>query len=179
VNGGLGRRYARALLELAQEAGTAAPVGDDLARLAAAFEDPSLQAVVSSPAIAGAARRKVVADVVAAVGVSKLVANLVGLLADRGRLLVLPDVARSYERLLDQRLGRARVRIASAVALTPAQKAELTDLAKRLTGRQDVIVTTAVDADLLGGVVLDAGGTVYDGTIRTQLVRLSKEMAGA
>jgi len=179
VSGGLGRRYARALLALAQEQGTAAAVGDELARLAATFGDPELRAVLTSPAVDAASRRKIVGNVVASLGVSKLVANLVGLLADRGRLPILDDVARSYERLLDQRLGRARVRIASATALGAAEKAELTELAKRLTGSAEAVVTTAVDADLLGGVVLDAGGTVYDGSVKTQLARLSKEMAGA
>lgn len=179
MSGGLGRRYARALLALAQADGTAATAGDELARIAATFEHSLLRAVVLSPAIDATSRRKIVTDVVAAVGVSKLVANLVGLLADRGRLPFLPDVARSYERLLDQRLGRARVRIASAVALSAAEKTELNALARRLTGCTEVLVTTDVDGELLGGVVVDAGGTVYDGSVRTQLVRLSKEMAGA
>jgi F-type H+-transporting ATPase subunit delta len=179
MSGGLGRRYARALLGLAQAAGTAAAVGDELARLAATFEDPQLRAVLLSPAIAAASRRKVVADVVATLGVSKVVANLVGLLADRGRLPILPDVARSYEKLLDRHLGRTRVRIVSAATLDAGEKAELTDLAKRLTESHEVIVTSAVDADLLGGVILDTGGTVYDGSVKTQLARLSKEMAGA
>ena len=179
MSGGLGRRYARALLALAQADGTAAAVGDELVRLAATFDHAQLRAVVLSPAIDAASRRKVVRDVVAAVGVSKLVANLVGLLTDRGRLLILADVAQSYEQLLDRRVGRTRVRIASAVTLDTAEKAELTELAKRLTDSREVIVTSAVDAELLGGVVLDTGGTVYDGSIRTQLARLSKEMAGA
>jgi F-type H+-transporting ATPase subunit delta len=179
VSGGLGRRYARALLALTQQQGSTAAVGEELARVAASFEQADLRAVVSSPAIDAGSRRKIVTDVVAALGVSKLVANLVGLLADRGRLPILPDVARSYERLLDQRLGRARVRIASAAALSAAEKAEVTELAKRLTNSTEAIVTTDVDSELLGGVVLDAAGTVYDGSVKTQLARLSKEMAGA
>jgi F-type H+-transporting ATPase subunit delta len=179
VSGGLGRRYARAILALAQEQGSAAAVGDEIERLAATFEDPELRAVLLSPAIDAGSRRKIAINVVASLGVSKLVANFVALLADRGRLPILPDVARSYERLLDQRLGRTRVRLVSATALGAAEKAELIELAKRLTGSAEAIVTTGVDAELVGGVVLDAAGTVYDGSVRTQLARLSKEMAGA
>jgi len=179
VSGGLGRRYARAILALAQEQGSAAAVGDEIERLAATFEDPELRAVLLSPGIDAGSRRKIAINVVASLGVSKLVANFVALLADRGRLPVLPDVARSYERLLDQRLGRTRVRLVSATALGAAEKAELIELAKRLTGSAEAIVTTEVDAELVGGVVLDAAGTVYDGSVKTQLARLSKEMAGA
>jgi F0F1-type ATP synthase delta subunit len=40
-----------------------------------------------------------------------------------------------------------------------------------------VVATSEVDSELLGGVVLDVGGTVYDGSVRSQLARLGKEMA--
>jgi F-type H+-transporting ATPase subunit delta len=101
------------------------------------------------------------------------------LLADRDRLDVLPDVARAYDTLVDRELGRARVTIRSAQALTPADLTELEQLARRLTGASQVIVSTAVDPDLIGGVVLDAAGTVYDGSVKTQLARLADRMANA
>jgi F0F1-type ATP synthase delta subunit len=51
------------------------------------------------------------------------------------------------------------------------------ELARRLTGRREVLPTTEVDPELLGGVTLDIGGTVYDGSLKTQLARLTKDMA--
>ena len=116
MTGNLARRYARALLELAREAGTLDASGQEVAAAAAVFSEPRLRAVVLNPAIQGGARRKIVGDVVAALGVSGDVGNLVKLLADRGRL------------------------------------------------------------QLLGGVVLDIGGTVWDGSLRTQLARMSTQL---
>jgi F-type H+-transporting ATPase subunit delta len=179
VTGGLARRYARALLELARESAALTDAGEELSAVAATFDEPRLRAVVLNPAIAAGARRRVVSGVVDALDVSPQVGNLVRLLADRDRLTLLPKVAQSYDALVDAELGRSRVRIRSAAPLGPAEKAELTELAKRLVGARDVVVATDVDAELLGGVILDAGGTVWDGSVRTQLARIGKEMAGS
>jgi len=179
VNGSLGRRYARALLGLAREQGALAAVGGELARAAETFAQPDLRAVVLNPGLAATARRAIVGTVVERLGLSAVVGNLIRLLADRDRLAVLPAVARAYDTLVDRELGRARVTIRSAAPLTDGQLTELEQLARRLSGGAEVIVTTKVDADLIGGVVLDTRGTVYDGSVKTQLARLAKAMAGA
>jgi F-type H+-transporting ATPase subunit delta len=175
--GSLGKRYARALLALAREDGALEPTGEDIARAAATFDEPRLRAVVLSPAIAPSARLRITRQVVTALGLSRNVGNLVSLLGERDRLHVLGDIARWYENLVDEALGRTRAHIRSAVALGVAEKAELVELARRLTGRREVRASVEIDPELLGGVVLDAAGTVYDGSIRTQLERLGREMA--
>jgi F-type H+-transporting ATPase subunit delta len=177
VTGNLARRYARALLDLARESGTLDASGKEVADAAAVFSEPRLRAVVLNPAIEGGARRRIVGEVVAALGVSSHVGNLVKLLADRGRLQLLGEVSQAYEVLVDHELGRTRARIRSAAPLGAAEKTELTELAKRLVHTDDVIVDTEVDPELLGGVVLDIGGTVWDGSLRTQLARMSTQMA--
>ncbi len=179
MTGGLARRYARALLDLAREAGSLDATGEELVAVAAAFDEPRLRAVVLNPAIESGARHKVVGGVVDALGASPSIGNLVRLLADRDRLAILPQVAQAYGALVDAEVGRTRVRIRSAAPLGPAEQEELTNLARRLVGGGEVIVTTEVDAELLGGVVLDVGGTVWDGSVRTQLESISKEMAGS
>lgn len=177
MSGGLARRYARALLGLVPDRGALDATGAELARVADAFAEPRLRAVVLNPGIDLGARRRIVGEVVEQLGVSADVGNLVRLLADRDRLPIVGDVARAFEAMVDSALGRARVRIRAAQPLGAAEKAEIVDLAKRLVGL-DVAATTEVDPELLGGVVLDAGGTVYDGSIRTQLARVANEMAG-
>jgi len=105
------------------------------------------------------------------------VRNLIGLLAERDRLEILADLARWYDTLLDDELGRVRVAIRSATALSAVERNELIELARRLTDRQEILAATELDSELIGGVVLDIGGTVYDGSLRTQLARLTREMA--
>jgi len=178
VTGRLGKRYARALLELARAAGTLEATGEELGRAVAAFEEPRLRPFLLSPAIDRALRERTAKAVVAALGLSKTVANTIALLADRDRLAILPDVARWFDQLLDDELGRARVTVRSAAPLSVAEKNELIAVARRLTGRQNVIAATEIDAELLGGAILDIAGTVYDGSVKAQLARLSKDMAG-
>jgi F-type H+-transporting ATPase subunit delta len=177
LTGRLAKRYARALFKLAREEGSLESTGQELARAAAAFDEPRLRPFVLSPAIDAVVRLRTTRSVAEALRVSKTVANLVGLLAERDRIAILSDVARWYEALVDDELGRARITIRSAALLSIAEKNGLIELARRLTGRREILATTEVDADLLGGAVLDIGGTVYDGSLRTQLTRLTKEMA--
>lgn len=177
MTGSLGKRYARALFQLAREAGNAEAIGEELARTGAAFEEPRLRLLLLSPAIEKRARLETTRKIIRALQVSEVIGTLIALLAERDRLTVLGDVGRWYDQLLDDALGRARVAIRSAAPLRGAEKAELVELARRLTGRRDVIASTEVDPELLGGIVLDVGGTIYDGSLRTQLARLSKEMA--
>ena len=177
MTGRLAKRYARALLGLAHEDGTLEATGEELTRAVAAFEEPRLRPLVLSPVIDASARLRTAKAVAAAVGVSKKVENLLGLLAERDRLAILPDIARWYEVLVDEQLGRARAVIRSAAPLSAAERNELIALAKRLTGRREVLATTEIDPDLLGGAVLDVSGTVYDGSLKAQLARLMKDMA--
>ena len=177
MNGRLGKRYARAVLALAREDGTLEATGEELNRAAATFDEPRLRPLVLSPVIDAGARRQTARGVAEALGLSPTVRNLIGLLAERDRLAILPDVARWYDALLDDELGRTRVAIRSATALSAAERNELIELARRLTGRGKILAANELDAELLGGVVLDIGGTVYDGSLKTQLARLTKEMA--
>jgi F-type H+-transporting ATPase subunit delta len=177
VTGRLAKRYARALLDLAREEGTLAPTAEELARAAATFEEPRLRPLLLSPAIDAGTRRRTTRAVLEALRLSKTVTNLISLLAERDRLPILGDVARWYEELLDRELGRARVTIRSAAPLSTSERSALVELARRLTRSREVVATTEVDPELLGGIILDAAGTVYDGSIRTQLARLSREMA--
>ena len=177
MTGRLAKRYARAVFDLAREENRLEALGEEIWRAAAAFEDPRVQQLLLSPVIDAGVRLRTAKDIIASLGLSPTVNNLVTLLAERGRLAILPEVARWYRDLLDVELGRVRVTISSAVPLGTAAKNELVALARRLTGRREVLASIEVDPELLGGVVLDTGGTVYDGSLQAQLARLRKEMA--
>jgi F-type H+-transporting ATPase subunit delta len=177
VTSRLGKRYARALLALAREEGTLEATAEELNRAAGTFDEPRLRPLVLSPVIDAGARRRTAKGVAEALGLSPTVRNLIGLLAERDRLAILPEIVRWYDTLLDDELGRTRVGIRSATALTAAERNELIELARRLTGREKILAASELDSELIGGVVLDIGGTVYDGSLKTQLARLTKEMA--
>jgi len=177
MTGSLGRRYARALLGIARDAHTLERTSEELARLTGTLTSPELRAVVISPALPASSRRTIVERIVERCAVAPPVGNLVRLLADRDRLSILPDVARAFGALLDGELGRVRVHVRSATSLDDEQMGELQALAEKLAASSSVVLTTEVDPTLVGGVVLNVGGKVYDGSVKTQLTRLARHMA--
>ena len=180
MTGSLARRYARALLELAREAGTLDATGQELAAVAAAFDEPRLRAVVLNPAVDGGARRRGRrrGDRRArrvAVGRQSGERSSPTAIACRS----CSQVAQAYDELVDAELGRTRVRIRVGDA-AGRRREDRADRARETPRRaNEVVVTTEVDPELLGGVVVDIGGTVCDGSLRTQLARISKDMAGS
>jgi F-type H+-transporting ATPase subunit delta len=104
------------------------------------------------------------------------VRKLLILLAERDRLVLLPDLLASYrERLLDH-ANVVRAELTSAVELPPERAQAIERRLAELTGRS-VALTTRVDASLIGGIVARVGGTVYDGSVTTQLQKLRARLA--
>ena len=176
MTGSIARRYGRALFDLASEAGLVDEVGAQLAELAEAVE--SLDAGALAPGLLSPAQRDSLARaLVARVSGSSTISNFIGVLAANDRLEQLPGVRDQFEKLADTEAGRVRVTIRSASPLSDAERAALKTKFESITGRR-VLETVEVDPDLLGGVTVEAEGRVYDGSVRTQLARLERQMAG-
>jgi F-type H+-transporting ATPase subunit delta len=173
-----GTRYARALLDVAlQERIDPSLVESELAALTALFDrDETLRKVLLNPAVPAPRKRSAIAEIARQASVTTIVRKLLILLAERDRLVLLPDLLASYrERLLD-RANVVRAELTSAVELPPERAQAIQRRLAELTGRS-VALTTRVDASLIGGIVARVGGTVYDGSITTQLERLRARLA--
>jgi F-type H+-transporting ATPase subunit delta len=175
----LAKRYARALLALAKEDGDPAAVATALERAAVALEGPTVAPVVASPALDTETRLTLVRKLIASLGLPKLVGNCLCLLAERQRLDLVGDLWRTYVDLLDEALGRRRVLVRSASPLTDEQMRRVLDGMHRVMGGGEIIPLVEVDPDLIGGVVVEVGGVVYDGSIRTQVNGLARRMVAA
>src|SRR6185295_6157407 len=97
-----------------------------------------------------------------------LTRNFLAVLADHRRLDQLAPIAEHYQRLVDDALGRVRARIVSAAEMSADEETALTTVIERLTGKK-VVAERSIDPELLGGVTVEVGGKVYDGSLRTQL----------
>lgn len=177
MKGAVSRRYAKALFSLAKGSDRLEPTADELLRLARAAANPALEPVLKSPLLSVSRRNQLATTLIEDLQLSDLLTRFVRLLADRQRLGELPGIADFYLQLLDDEKGRVRLGVRTAVALTDAQQKQLVDTFARLTGK-DVIPTITVDAELLGGVVAEVEGKVYDGSVRTQLDRIADDLAG-
>jgi F-type H+-transporting ATPase subunit delta len=175
------RRYARALLDVAQKQGDATTFRGELEQLSGTIAGhKELAALFFRPGL-GAERRAKLVNAVFGGRVSELASRLLGLLAERDRLALLPTITEAFVRLHNESRGVLPAEARSAVALDAAQQDALAAALKRATGR-DIELKLAVDPSVLGGLLVTMGGRTYDGTVRRQLQslrqRLSQGMTG-
>ena len=176
LSGSIARRYAKALFGLAIEQDRLEAWSDALAALQAAVDrSPDLGEVLSNPVYSKEQRREIVKRLASALKLDGAPASLLSLLADRNRLGHLDGIVRSFRELADEKLGRVRAQVTTAVALGASDEKALAEKLARAT-RTRIIVERAVDPALLGGVVARVGSVVYDGSIRTQLEALRREL---
>lgn len=178
VNVSIARRYARALLDVASEAGRVDAVAEQLTAFARAFaKSPELTDVLLNPAYTRTQRSQVVEGVMKALpgGPDPLLASTLRLLVDRNRLGYLADIARLFGDMADARAGRVRGHVTTAAPLTSDALAGIQKQLQQLTQR-NVILETRVDPSLLGGVSAQVGSILYDGSLRTQLEEMRREL---
>lgn len=169
-------RYARALFDVALKESDPQAVEQELAAFVALVQGhDQLAKVAVNPAVPAPRKAALVAELAARAGLSPVTARLLGLLATRDRLVLLPDLLEQYrQRVLDhQQVARATV--TTAVPLTGESVAALGRAFARVTGRQ-VQVTPRVDPGVIGGVVAQIGSVVYDGSVRRQLERIREAL---
>lgn len=167
------RRYAKAVFALAQEQHQIEAVGQQLLAAMELLATPPLPEVIASPLLAAERRRAIVRTVSQQLALSPVMSTFLLLLADRRRLDQMASIADHYQRLEDRALGRVRLLIRSAVPLSENQRTRIADAFQRMLGRT-VLARVEVEPALLGGVIAEAEGKVYDGSVRTQLERLGQ-----
>lgn len=171
-------RYARALLDVTlQEKVDPVQVEHELAAFVDLFaQNDTLKKVLLNPAVPAPRKRSAIAEIAKQAAVTPVVRKLLILLAERDRLIILPDLLASYrDRLMDyQKVVRAEV--TTAVALAPGRAQTIAQRLSEVTGRT-VNLSTSIDPNLVGGMVARIGGTVYDGSVTTQLRKMRTKLA--
>ena len=166
-------RYARALLDVAiHEKADLEAIERDLAQFALLFTDhPTLAKVLLNPAVPVSRKRAAVADLLALATPSPILGKLIALLADRDRLVLIPDLLASYrDRLLDYRKV-VRAEVTTAAPLPEGRAEAIERRLAQLTGSK-VLLSTRTDPSIIGGLVARIGSTVYDGSVTRQLERM-------
>lgn len=174
---GASRRYARALLDVALQQGEAEALRRDLreaAALLAAQKD--LRRALEHPALPAESKKKLVEAVWRGQG-SKILARLLALLAERGRMELLPAIEGHYGALWNAHRGVVAAEAVAAVPLDEGQTRAVAEALRRATGK-DVELQTRADPALLGGLLVKMAGRTYDGTVRGRLRALRQRLVG-
>ena len=172
----VGRRYAKALLDLAREQGELDAVLRDVGAISDAWRvSAELRDIVRNPVLPRPAVKAALVAVMERLGTSRLVRNTVNLLADKGRLGQLEDVLQTLEELAEAETGHVRVEVTSAKPLSDAYYDRLTEKLQRVTAKQVVLVKKQ-DPSLIGGVVTRVGDQVFDGSLSNRLSELRETL---
>jgi len=178
ITASLQGRYASALFDLASEQGFVTAVESDLDKLGAAIAGtPDLAALIRNPQVGRDAAAKAMDSVAGLLGLSDLTRRFVGVLAANRRLGKLPEIVRAFASIAAAQRGEVTAEVTSAHALSDDQLAALTEKLKARQGRA-VKLTSKVDPELLGGLVVRIGSQQIDSSIRTRLNTLANAMKG-
>ena len=167
--------YARSLFEVAKEHGRLDEVREQLGQVADALEsNRDFAQFLYSPYFSTKEKEDGLHRAVE--GADDVVRNFLELLIENHRMPALLRVRREYEGLWEQENKRLPVTITSAVELDQGVVDRLRDEVGRQTGRQ-IDLQTAIDPDVLGGIVLRVGNQILDASVRTRLEGLRREVA--
>jgi F-type H+-transporting ATPase subunit delta len=170
------RPYARALFELASDEGNSQAWQEILQLASAVASDIDMQAIFESPSMLSKDQAELFLSVMAGVKDAPEQTpdfkNLVALLAENDRLVVLPAITSAFETLKQEAEGAIEVQVTSAQKLTAQQQAAMAkSLAKKLG--KEVSITIEVDESLIAGAIIHAGDMVIDGSARGRLDKLA------
>jgi len=165
----ISKRYARAFFDIAGEEKKLEQYYDELHRFSSVIaQNKDLETFLANPIFEQESKKKVLEQIIAKLSLSPMTINFLKLLIDKKRIDVLPDIETCYRQLMDETLQKVRVTVKTAFPLSGEMQSYITSSLKQMTGRS-VEVTVEDDKNLLGGIVIGVGDTLYDGSIKSQL----------
>ncbi|MCL0028725.1 ATP synthase F1 subunit delta [Dehalococcoidia bacterium] len=168
------RRYAQAIFILAVESDELEKWLNDLTLLAESASNSQFLEFMTQPRVPASTKLKVIHESLGN-SVGGLALNLVSLLSIRNLLHALPEIADQYQRLLDDHRGIERAEVISAVPLTDQQHRSAVELLEKMSGKE-VRLSARVEPRLIGGMILRVGDSVVDGSTKTRLQTMRREM---
>ena len=165
----IGAVYAKALVAAAEKAGQTDQVVEELEAVVADVFDklPRVSTAFSSPRLAHEEKVRMI-DRAFGGKVSPLVVRFLKVLSGHGRMDSLRAVARTARKLLNEKRGRVEVEVRTAAPLSNPLREQISARLAVLLGKE-VVLQLKVDPELLGGVVVRVGDTLYDGSLSSKL----------
>ena len=169
-------RYAKAILQKANENNTAAVVFGDMQSVFKTIEGSrELQSVLQSPVIKNTDKREALLKIFS--GQSEATHALIKILVDNKRLPLLGNVAKSYIEIYNDKLGIKAAIVITAVPLSSELEEKVMAKVKELTGSDKVTLKQEIDPDIIGGFIIRAGDIQYNASIANQLGNLKREFS--
>jgi F-type H+-transporting ATPase subunit delta len=173
--GSVAKRYATALFYVAQEQGKLDKFQENLEMLSALIRgNPGLRETLESPVVAISKKKAIFLELEKKLGLETGVKNLILILLDQDRAAVFPLLDLVFRDMADEALGQVRATVISAAPLGD-QESQIKGLLEKSLGRK-VLLETRVNSQLLGGMIIQVGDKVFDGSLTRQLENLKEEI---
>jgi F-type H+-transporting ATPase subunit delta len=172
----LAQVYAKALLGAGEGSNSTPALLEELRAFCSEVLDkfPAFDKVLSTGTISVAEKEQIIDRVVRG-RATPLFTNFIKVVAAHGRLDIVRVILHAAEELYDVARGRVRVQVTTAVPLGNNETSQVTDRLRVLLGKEPAI-TRKVDPELIGGIVIRSGDTVFDGSVASQLKELAEQM---
>lgn len=172
----IARPYASALFDLAGESKSLPGTEKSLDALSQSIEsNEELKGFLRSPVIASDTKAAAMDSILGKANLPELVANLVRVVAANGRLFVLPTIISEFKRMAADARGEVTAEVTSASKLSAAQSKSLAETLKKKIGKT-VNITSHVDPELIGGLVVKVGSQMIDSSLKTKLTAMKIAM---
>lgn len=171
----LAAEYAKALFAAAQKAGAIETVVEELDGVVAAIKKHSKLADILASSMFSPEHKVQMIDRAFGKRAHPLVTNFLKVLATHGRSYIVRPIHQEIQKLYNKSRNRIPVRVVSAAPLADAQKKTVAARMKNVLGGEPVL-QTEVDPNLIGGLVVQVGDVVYDGSLSANLARLREQL---
>ena len=169
------RPYAKAAFEYARDHKALAAWSELLGTLGQVVAERDVQKLLASPKLSAERKVELLLELADLKDIDEGVGRYLQALGEQERLLALVSIAEQFERLRAEHEKRVDVTVVTAYELDAKQQQKLAGALKKRLNRE-ISITTQVDSKLLGGVILRAGDTVIDGSVRGRLNRLTEAL---
>ncbi|MDR0222346.1 MAG: ATP synthase F1 subunit delta [Oscillospiraceae bacterium] len=175
------KTYADALFSLIAEDGGDKAAYDGVLRELEAVdavltEVPDFLKLLGTPTVSGESKLEIIEKAFKS-RLSEYPYNFLRVLTVKGRMSRFGGIYRSFRGLYNERFGIAEITVTTSVPLTAALKSKITARMSEIT-KKTVTVKEKVNPEIIGGIVVDYGNTRLDGSVKTRLAELKKDVAG-
>jgi F-type H+-transporting ATPase subunit delta len=172
------RRYSQAIFRMALQEKDLNRWQSDLRKVATLLKDNALASLIANPKVTGEEKSQTLSQRLG--DVNPLVIKLVLLLAAKGKLAVIDDIAEEYQALVDNYRGVEGTEIAEITTAIPLDNDYQLKIAQRITEivGKPVMLRPKVDPAIIGGIIIRVGDKLIDGSLRSKLAALRKDLGG-
>ena len=172
------RRYSQTIFRMALEQKDLNRWQSDLRKVATLMKDSALLSLITNPRISGEEKSQNLKQRLG--DVNPLAIKLVLMLAAKGKLAAIDDIAEEYQSLVDNYRGIEGTAIAEVTTAIPLDNDYQLKIAQRITDivGKPILLRPKVDPAIIGGIIIRVGDKLIDGSIRSKLAALRKDLGG-